>query len=51
MIWDVLLLSWIDYIKSDQFDLPRKLPWGDVNDINGSVVIIGTTETPIEHPK
>jgi hypothetical protein len=38
-------------IKSGLFDLPRKLPRGDVDDINWSAVIIDATETPIERPK
>lgn len=38
-------------IKSGQFDLPKKLPRGDVDDINWSAVIIDATETPIERPK
>lgn len=38
-------------IRSGQFDLPKKLPRGDVDDINWSAVIIDATETPIERPK
>ena len=38
-------------IKSGQFDLPKKLPRGDVDDINWSAVIVDATETPIERPK
>jgi hypothetical protein len=38
-------------IKSGRFDLPRKLPRGDVDDINWSAVIVDATETPIERPK
>ena len=38
-------------ISSGQFDLPRKLPRGDGEDINWSAVIIDATETPIERPK
>ncbi|WP_321155844.1 transposase family protein [Psychrobacter sp. LV10R520-6] len=38
-------------IKSGQFDLPKKLPRGDVDDINWSAVIIDATETSIERPK
>ena len=38
-------------IKSGQFDLPKKLPRGDVDDMNWSAVIIDATETPIERPK
>ena len=38
-------------IKSGQFDLPKKLPRGDVDDINWSAVILDATETPIERPK
>jgi hypothetical protein len=38
-------------IKSGRFDLPRKLPRGDVDDINWSAVIVDATETPIKRPK
>jgi len=38
-------------VKSGQFDLPKKLPRGDVDDINWSAVIVDATETPIERPK
>lgn len=38
-------------ISSGQFDLPRKLPRGEPDDINWSAVIIDATETPIERPK
>lgn len=38
-------------LKSGRFDLPRKLPRGDVDNINWSAVIVDATETPIERPK
>ncbi|MBP2279653.1 hypothetical protein H4W00_000993 [Psychrobacter sp. PL19] len=38
-------------LKSGRFGLPRKLPRGDVDDINWSAVIVDATETPIERPK
>lgn len=38
-------------IKSGQFDLPKKLPRGDVDDINWSAVTIDATKKPIERPK
>ena len=38
-------------IKSGQFDLPKKLPRGNVDDINWSAVIIDAIEAPVERPK
>lgn len=38
-------------VKSGQFDLLKRLPRGDVDDINWLAVIIDATETPIEHLK
>lgn len=38
-------------INSGQFDLPRKLPRSDGENINWSAIIIDATETPIERPK
>ena len=38
-------------VKSGHFDLLKRLPRGDVDDINWLAVIIDATETPIEHLK
>ena len=38
-------------IDSGRFELPKKLPSRVDDDINWSVVIVDTTETPIERPK
>ena len=38
-------------VDSGKFELPKKLPSKVDDDINWSVVIVDTTETPIERPK
>ena len=38
-------------VDSGKFELPKKLPSRVDDDINWSVVIVDTTETPIERPK